>query len=98
SRDRVCVSDAAEMFQPGGTAEWGFMCPACAQFDDWSSNELREVNDSRELRARSNPWPSPCRTKAMKKPGPDNISESGPIWSGTPGSNRRPSPWQGGSG
>src|SRR5437763_1423434 len=31
----------------------------------------------------------------MKKPGAANCATSGLFWSGTPGSNRRPSPWQG---
>jgi hypothetical protein len=31
-----------------------------------------------------------------ESPGPENFSETGALdWSGTPGSNRRPSPWQG---
>ena len=61
------------------------MCPACAR--DASAAEIPMKDRQVET----------CMGVAFaeKRRSPEILKNSGAIWSGTPGSNRRPSPWQG---
>src|SRR5437016_13315261 len=61
------------------------MCPAYAR--DASAAEIRMKDRQVET----------CMGVAFaeKRRSPEILKDSGAIWSGTPDSNRRPSPWQG---
>ena len=61
------------------------MCPACAR----DANAAEIPMKDRQVET--------CMGVAFaeKRRSPEILKNSGAIWSGTPGSNRRPSPWQG---
>ncbi len=68
-------------------------CRIAADQSSFASSEDDGV-PRRDAWDRCEPAASPRKAAPTKKPGLANYAESGLSWSGTPGSNRRPSPWQ----